>query len=397
MSSSSQTARVALCIAVVLTAAFAACPVPAQDEAAALWDDSVAPLWRVRGEYVYWWTNGNPLPPLVTTSPPGTPVNQAGVLSSPGVATLYGNQTIDTGARSGGRVTLTRWFEEAEGPAIEFVGFYVADDYQSGSYAVGSDGSRILSRPFLNAVSGQEDAELVSYPNRLAGQVTVNSYSEAYSAAGLLRHNVASDSWGRFDILGGYRYFRYRESLSVREQLLAINPGGLTPLGTTTDLIDRFNVGNDFHGGEIGAASEWIVNTLSFELLAKVAFGSLTRHAVVDGNTVVTVPGLGPDTTAGGLLALPTNMGSRSSTRLGILPELNFNATALLTPRLTFVGGYTLVVLNDVLRSGDQIDRTLNPTQIGNQPLQGPARPAPAFRDSTLILHGFSLGLDYRW
>src|SRR5437016_5621489 len=78
-----------------------------------------APLWRVRGEYLGWWTNGNHLPPLVTTSPPGTARLEAGVLGTNGVQTLFGDRFIDTGVRSGGRVTMTRWLEDAEDTAVE--------------------------------------------------------------------------------------------------------------------------------------------------------------------------------------------------------------------------------------------------------------------------------------
>jgi hypothetical protein len=85
-------------------------------------EDDFVPLWRVRGEYLCWWTNGNPLPPLVTTSPPGTPLNQAGVLGTPGVETLFGDSTIDTGSRSGGRVTISRWLEDDDNSGIEFEG-----------------------------------------------------------------------------------------------------------------------------------------------------------------------------------------------------------------------------------------------------------------------------------
>src|SRR5439155_3295614 len=190
-----------------------------------------------------------------------------------------------------------------------------------------SSGSPILSRPFIDAATGQENAELVAFPGRLAGRVTVNSYSEAYSAAGLLRQNIGAAPAARIDLIGGYRYFRYRENLSIRENLVSTNQGGLIPLGTTTDLVDRFVTGNDFHGAEFGMAGQWFWPTVSVELIAKMALGGLFRNSVISGNTVVTVPGLAPTTTAGGLLALPTNIGSRSNPGVGFLPGLNLNRT----------------------------------------------------------------------
>ena len=46
-------------------------------------------VW-LRADYLMWFTTGTRLPPLVTTSPQGTPANQAGVLGAPGTTILFG-------------------------------------------------------------------------------------------------------------------------------------------------------------------------------------------------------------------------------------------------------------------------------------------------------------------
>jgi hypothetical protein len=355
------------------------------------------PLWRVRGEYLLWWSNGNPLPPLVTTSPAGTSRPNAGVLGQPGTEILYGNQTIDTLARSGGRLTMTRWLDDANLNGLEFVGIFVGDDYQSGSFARQSPGSPILSRPFFNATSNQEDAELVAFPNVLAGRVAVNSYSEVYSGAMLLRHNLGQGEFTRLDFVGGYRYFKLRETLSIRENLESIDQGGVVPLGTTTDLLDRFATSNQFHGAEFGFSAFYDMELVTIELLAKVAVGGAFRQAAISGRTTTTVPGDPPLNTAGGLLALPSNIGNYSEATFGVLPEFGLNTTVALTQNTSFIFGYTLIVLNDVLRTGSQIDRVVNTSQIGGDPLVGPARPAFHFQHSNFVIQGLNFGLDYRW
>src|SRR5262249_13371755 len=60
-------------------------------------------VW-VRGEYLLWWTKSSPLPPLVTTSPIGTPVGEAGVLGQFGTSILFGGESVSDNPRSGGRV-----------------------------------------------------------------------------------------------------------------------------------------------------------------------------------------------------------------------------------------------------------------------------------------------------
>ena len=59
-------------VACALIAGFTVGSVNAQDLG---WfsNGDVLSNWRVRGEYLCWWSNGNPLPPLVTTSPPAPP------------------------------------------------------------------------------------------------------------------------------------------------------------------------------------------------------------------------------------------------------------------------------------------------------------------------------------
>jgi hypothetical protein len=354
-------------------------------------------LWRVRGEYLLWWSNGNHLPPLITTSPDGTPRSQAGVLGTSGVTTLLGDGTIDTGARSGGRLTLSRWFDETQLQAFEFVGFYVGDDVQSGNFTRQSTGSPILARPFFNIGTGQEDAGLIAFPNVFAGSVTATSYSEVYSAAALLRNNIGMGPLGRVDVLGGYRYFRLRETLAIREHVVSTDPGGLVPLGTTSDLVDRFATGNDFHGAEVGLSSLFSCSRCSVELLAKVAIGGAFRKVAISGSTTTTLPNNPSTTTPGGLLALPSNIGSYPEAAFGVLPEFGLNTTWAMSPNTTLVFGYTLIAFNDVLRTGDQIDRVVNTSQIGGRQLVGPARPQFTFDHSNFVLQGLNFGADYRW
>jgi Putative beta barrel porin-7 (BBP7) len=237
----------------------------------------------------------------------------------------------------------------------------------------------------------------VAFPNVIAGRVTIESYSEVYSAAMILRHNIGLGPNGRIDLLGGYRYFKLRETLTIREALVSIDPGGVIPQGTTTDLIDQFATGNDFHGADLGVAAELFWPMVSVEILGKVAIGGAFQRAIVSGETTVVVPGNPAATTAGGLLALPTNIGSYSQAAFGVLPEFGLNTTISLTPDLSLLCGYTLVVLSDVLRSGSQIDRVVNTSQIGDDPLVGAARPELVLRQSTFVLQGLNFGVEHRW
>ena len=74
-------------------------------------------LW-FRGEYLLWWEKSANLPPLVTTSPAGTPFNEAGVLGQPGTTVLFGG-SVDAGARSGARLSLGYWLNPCHDLGLE--------------------------------------------------------------------------------------------------------------------------------------------------------------------------------------------------------------------------------------------------------------------------------------
>lgn len=387
---------------VALAAWLSWAPVAAQES----WDpdgvlfgefDEPYDMWRARVEYQFWWTKGDFIPPLVSGSPPGTPRAQAGVLGTPGATVLYGNGELDAGVRSGGRVLLTRWLDVDQTYAIEFAVEYLGDDRQSGNFVLNSPGSPIVSRPFWNATTNVEDAQLVAYPGVLAGQVSVQNFSEIISPDIYIRYELAAGTTGRIDWLMGYRYLRLRESLTVTENLTSTDPGGLIPLGTTTDLQDRFNTKNEFYGGELGVSAEFDRGFVTFELLGKLAIGSVQQNVGIEGETVVTVPGLAPTTTSGGLLSQPTNIGNRRSSDFAVLPEFGATMSLNLLPGLSLNLGYSLLMLNDVARPGSHLDRTVNPSQIGGLPLVGASRPAFAFTTSDFWAQSINVGFDARW
>ena len=49
----------------------------------------------IGAEYLLWSAKGDKLPPLVTTSPAGTPAPLAGVLGAPGTSVLFGDESVN--------------------------------------------------------------------------------------------------------------------------------------------------------------------------------------------------------------------------------------------------------------------------------------------------------------
>jgi hypothetical protein len=361
--------------------------------------DSACPpegRYWVRGDYLLWWLKGAPLPPLVTTSPPGTPRPQAGVLGFPGTVVLFPGDSDEENPRSGFRVTAGAWLDECRTCGIEAYFFWLDDEGRT--FNAGSDGSLILARPFFNTQTGLPDAQLDAFPGVLAGSKSVSAGTTNFLGAGIdAYHNLCCDCCYRVDLIYGYRYLRLEDELIVSESLTSIDPQGIVPLGTTISLTDRFETQNDFHGGEIGAAAEFWCGDLSLRLLGKVALGSTRQRVDISGTTIITVPGAPPAQFNGGLLALGTNIGSYSRNEFTVVPEAGLSIGYQLTCNIRAMVGYSLIYWSDVVRPGDQVDLVINPTQLPPGTLQGPARPAFTFKSSDFWAQGVNFGLEFRY
>ena len=126
----------------------------------------------LRADALIWWTNGTKLPPLVTTSPQGTPVEQAGVL--PGATVLYGGQTIGDDGHGGVRTTIGMWLDCCHRWDLEFDYFMLGQ--QDNNYNSGfSTGNPILARPFFNVQTNALASELVAYTDQVEGTATVGA------------------------------------------------------------------------------------------------------------------------------------------------------------------------------------------------------------------------------
>lgn len=69
---------------------------------------------------------------------------------------------------------------------------------------------------------------------------------------------------------------------------------------------------------------------------------------------------------------------------------------------LRATAGYTFIYWPDVFRAGDQIDTTVNRSQLPSLltpggPLVGPARPGALLRESDFWAHGLNFGLEFRY
>lgn len=355
-------------------------------------------LWGY-GEYLLWWIRAASLPPLVTTSPAGTSQTSAGVLGADGTQILYGGNGVNGDARSGGRFGLGLWIDPKQTWAVTAEFLFLED--KSAHFTASSAGDPILARPFVNATTSAQDAELVAFPGVLSGTVSVNSTSRSFLGTEVnLEETLCHTCRSRVVVMAGFRFLKLDEGVTVTEALTATgtaNPFAVAA-GTNIDVADSFATRNEFYGGNFGIHDDIWLGDVHLGLLAKLAVGYMHETADISGGTQVTVPGAAPVTNNGGLLALPSNIGHSARSDVALVPEFGLNVGYQVTDLLEVHVGYTFLFWGRVARAADQIDFTVDPSQIPPAGTSTAAtRPERAFGQSDLWVQGVSAGLELRY
>jgi hypothetical protein len=349
-------------------------------------------LW-LRAEYLMWWTKALGLPPLVTTSPLGTPPDKAGEL---GRSLELGMDETNLGdVRSGGRVTLGAWLVADHWIGLETSFLFLGQ--QGESYRATSEQFPILARPFFNVLTGEGDAFLVAHRDFLSGSVTVAAENEFLGSESLLRVALVDDDSFHLHGLFGYRFAHLKDRLRISQTSAWTVDDGFIYEGTTKQLWDEFAAKNQFHGGTLGLAIQlrrprWFLNATG-----KASLGSTFSTVWIDGSTTTTVPGAGSATDNSGLLALGTNLGKHNRSGFSVIPEAEVTLGYNVTSSFQVFLGYQFLYWSGVARPGDQIDLSLNPSQFPPGTLDGPVRPAFPGKTSGFWAQGLNFGLEWRF
>jgi hypothetical protein len=361
-----------------------------------------APAWCapsgqfwVSGRYIAAWFSGDKLPPLVTTSPPGTAQAAAGVLNLSTTSVLFGSDTANFEMRSGLGLDAGYWFDPERRWGIE-AGTTVLES-QATLFSASSDGSTILARPFFNITHGQ-DSSLIAFPGVSSGNVDVKAASgNFYEGHVDLTETFADNGWLRLESILGYRFYHYDEGLRIRQ---TVNPlGAAFVQGTQVASQDDFNTRNAFNGGDLGLRAQLaLANQLSLGLVAKVAIGNLNRDVSINGSTVTTVPGAAPVTQVGGIYALSSNIGSHGSRDWEVLPDFGIHLSWQATSNLWLTAGYSALFLDQIARSADQVDFHINPNFFPSAVApSGPSLPAFNLVRRDMWVQSLNLGVELRY
>lgn len=370
------------------------------------WVDPLQPHWYFKAEYLLWWTQDDRIPPLATTST--NPVD-LGIIGRPTTQVLFGNDPLQRDPYSGARFTFGWWLDCEE--AIELRGFFLGRE--NDRFNAQASQFPVISRPFFSANRDGEFVELVNFPNLVAGNLTVETPSTFGGLEANLRCNLCSKKsccesrTFRVDLFGGPRWLNLDESVTITEDIIGL-PTASDPFlrNQQITVVDRFATSNNFYGGQIGLDAECRRNRWGLNMRAQLAIGGTHQNIDIQGSQrFVDLTNGTIQNFNGGLLALPSNIGSHSRGQFSVVPEFDLSLSYYLRERLRLSVGYNILWWTNVVRPGGQIDRILDERQIpnfrpGEQATTLPAgelRPIVPFKNTDFWAQGLNIGLELRY
>lgn len=381
---------------------------------------SLAARYWIDNELLLWWMEGTHLPPLVSTSVPGVPAADAGVLGKPGASSIYGPGSQDNNMRFGYRTTFGAWLDDADRFAVEAQFLMTASG--GNQFNAFSPGTPILARPVINAVTGAEAAEPIAVPGVANGSIHIATSTTGLLGAGIwLRENFSrsddpcdschfcSRSGGccgaggcdpgsawycRVDSLFGYRYLHLSDNLEIDDQVNAVAALNGVPAGGTLQRTDIFHTSNTFHGVDLGMNADFVRGLWTITTVAKVAVGINDSSVDIQGYHSV-----GGVTTLGGLYAQTTNIGHYTHVMASAVPELDLKLAYSFTPNVKVYCGYSLLYWYHVTRSADEINQRVDPAFLTTGTTTTPTtrQPSPLFEDRGMWMQGLLVGFEWRY
>jgi hypothetical protein len=372
------------------------------------------PGFWIDADWLHFWFKNAPIAaPLLTTGPvPLSATSGFGVLNQPGTQTVIGDQNIDQGQTDGARITVGGWWDPYCAPGKPQVGweasYFVLPRVSTTLQQAGDNlGNPVLARPVIDAGTNQETSLIVSAPGVFAttgSGFTVSTSTEMWGAEANAFLPIYGSCHCLFGALLGFRYINLEESLEISQSSTPLMNGisffsGLpVRTGESLTVFDDFETRNNFYGGQVGASLAFHYNRLALTAVGKLALGTMHQVVEINGNTTLNGPGFS-QSVPGGLLALSSNSGGFGHYEFAVVPEGSLTLSYQIHEHISLTAGYTFLYANNVVRPGQQIDRTVNasllPTsETFGQPTLAGARPAFQFQRSDFWAQGITAGIS---
>ena len=347
----------------------------------------LGPNWNNQ-ELLYWWPMRQPLPPLALGSRGGP------------ASVLVGGRALDSQPSAGGRFTLGWATNEAETTGLEVVYFFLGTrTFHQNARSFGGGTATNLGLPYTSAATGANEVLTLARPGFADSTLTAFTSVRVQGWEVNSVANVFDEKHVKLNALIGWRYFQVHEGARIEQiQYRYTDPAGVIR------TADQFDAHNRFHGGQLGLQADMRRGVVFCEMTAKIAFGQ-TYAVVKDEGMTIFQNGIGGPVMqmygGSGLYVQPSNFGRTANGVFAVVPEGTFKFGFRLGDAGRVYVGYSFIYLSDAVRPGDQIDRTLNPSQIplvsGTAPVLGADRPSRLFNRSDFWVQGLVIGLETRY
>lgn len=344
-------------------------------------------------EYLLWWPKGQSLPPLITSNRSA----DAPVFGGPNTGVLVGHSQRDGMATSGGRITNGFAVNETGTAAIAATYFFLGTRTVTQSVSDSGHGRpRQLARPIINANTGNEDWIPVATPGRLNGlaEVSTSTRVSGWEVNGLV--NLFTGPGANINAIAGYRYLMVNEGLRIEQT--AFLPG------TLAVVADQFDAHNRFHGGQFGFSADLARGPVYVEMVGKVGIGQSIGVVKISGQGAAVTPGNAQPLQyfTSGVLGQSTNSGRFVQTSFAVLPEAIVKVGYKFKDHSRVYFGYNFLYLSEAVHPGDQVDRTIDPSQVPLFARPGGTNgntehPVPLLTRSDFWLQGMMFGLEFRY
>lgn len=352
-------------------------------------------------ESLIWWIRSASTPPLLEVTAPSTNPYR------PNGPVIIGGNDLDEQQHYGARLSYIHWFDREA--TTGFDANVIITDSRRAERSFTSLDFANLSRPFNSVNPGLEGklADPVLIGGAIVGGIGADINTDFYGTELNLRTRLNLTCRSRTDLIYGFRYLGFNETLTILEQQRLIENSSIVPAetaGTRAIVFDRFAVENNFFGGQIGWNTDYaLCEKWEFNLRSMFAFGTTRQRSNIQGQTNVFYTNGGTQQYVGGVLALDSNIGDRVREVFSFVPQVTGQVSYRPCRGLKLFCGYDFLYWTNVLRAGNQVDMNIDATRIPRFAPAGAVNPADfvapvaAFKNSDFWAQGLSVGAEVRW
>jgi hypothetical protein len=274
------------------------------------------------------------------------------------------------------------------------------------------DASPTQVRPFFDLNNRVDSGFIVSMPGLNTGSITAHDQASYWGAELNAWKNVDYDAPGTtysINVGAGFRFLSGDQKLQIGSfssfnSDLSAFPEFAGFANNKLAVSDTFSTHNRFYGGQVGISGMYYpLDCLRIESSFKLALGSTVEDLNVAGTQVRTLANGTTLVSNGGLLALPSNIGSFHRDKFAQVPEIDVKLVSPIRKNLSLSVGFDTLYWSRILRPAQQVDRDIDITQIPNFPAAASAmptglgRPTVAFHQSDVWFLGITLGAEMTW